>query len=236
MNVVMTGGGGFVEVQGTAEGAPFTRAQMDALLALADAGIRELVAAQQAALGRREALVLASNNAKKLAELQDACSRRLPIELVAQGALGIAEADEPHATFVENALAKARHAARAGGRPAIADDSGLCVDALRRRAGRAVGALRAVSRAARRATAKRGARRRTPPTTRCCSQRLTAASTAVRASSARWWRCARADDPEPLIAFGRWHGEILDAPRGQGGFGYDPLMFIAVARSRPSPS
>ena len=74
-------------------------------------------------------LVLASNNAKKLTELR-ALLGALPLELVAQGALGIAEAEEPHATFVENALAKARHAARATGLPAIADDSGLCVDAL----------------------------------------------------------------------------------------------------------
>jgi XTP/dITP diphosphohydrolase len=82
-------------------------------------------------------LVLASNNAKKLAELQ-ALFAGLPIDLVSQGTLGVAEAEEPHHTFVENALAKARHAAQASGLPAIADDSGLCVaalGALRRRGG-----------------------------------------------------------------------------------------------------
>ena len=131
MNVVMTGAGHFVEVQGTAEGAAFTRAQMDALLGLAANGIAELVAAQKTALGQATAvkLVLASNNAKKLAELQRLFGG-LAVDLLAQGALGVGEADEPHLTFVENALAKARHAARATGLPAIADDSGLCVDAL----------------------------------------------------------------------------------------------------------
>jgi ribonuclease PH len=133
MNVVMTATGGFVELQGTAEGATFSRAEMDALLALAGKGIGELVAAQRRArgdaAGRGVRLVLASNNPGKLAELAELFAP-LGVELVAQGALAIDEADEPHVTFIENALAKARHAARAAGGAAIADDSGLCVDVL----------------------------------------------------------------------------------------------------------
>ena len=163
MNVVMTGAGGFVEVQGTAEGAAFSRAEMDALLALADKGIGELVAAQRQALG------IASPDARRgdeagpgVEQREEAgraaarCSRGLASSWSAQGALGIAEAEEPHATFVENALAKARHAARRGGGAAIADDSGLCVDALGGAPGVA-SAHFAAGRAAAAPTAKRSA-------------------------------------------------------------------------------
>lgn len=160
-------------------------------------------------------LVLASNNAKKLVELQ-ALFVPLGLEMVTQGSLGIDEAEEPHLTFVENALAKARHAAQHAQTAAIADDSGLCVDAL----GGAPGVLsarfatlfgRPKSDADNNAVlleqmATRGDRR----------ARFVSALVAVRS----------ADDPEPLIAFGRWEGEVLRAPRGEGGFGYDPLMFI----------
>jgi XTP/dITP diphosphohydrolase len=169
-------------------------------------------------------LVLASNNAKKLAELK-ALFAPLPIELVAQRELGIAEAEEPHATFVENALAKARHAARGADGAAIADDSGLCVDALGGAPGVASAhyatddvrpqgdreAVRALHDAANNALLLERlhghAERRA---------RFVSCLVALRA----------ADDPEPLIAFGRWDGEVLAAPRGQGGFGYDPLMFV----------
>jgi len=170
-------------------------------------------------------LVLASNNAKKLKELQALLSPA-GLELVTQGSLGIPEAEEPHVTFVENALAKARHAARAAGGPAIADDSGLCVDALGGEPG-VVSAhfaplppgaasqpredLRARQDAANNALLlerMRGVADR--------RARFVSALVAVRS----------ADDPEPLIAFGRWNGEILPAMRGEGGFGYDPLMFI----------
>ena len=170
-------------------------------------------------------LVLASNNAKKLKELQALLSP-VGVELVAQGSLGIAEAEEPHFTFIENSLAKARHAARAAGGPAIADDSGLCVDALGGAPGvvsahfaplptDAAGILREELRARQDAANNAllldrlsdiGDRR----------ARFVSALVAVRS----------ADDPEPLIAFGRWNGEILMAMRGEGGFGYDPLMFI----------
>ncbi|MBC7957591.1 MAG: RdgB/HAM1 family non-canonical purine NTP pyrophosphatase [Cytophagales bacterium] len=160
-------------------------------------------------------LVLASNNAKKLAELQTLFAP-LGVELVTQGSLGISEAEEPHCTFIENALAKARHAAQHAGAAAIADDSGLCVDAL----GGAPGVL-----SARYATLfgrpKSDDENNQVLLEKMASQadrraRFVSALVAVRA----------ADDPEPLIAFGRWEGEVLSAASGQSGFGYDPLLFI----------
>ncbi|MDH0864673.1 RdgB/HAM1 family non-canonical purine NTP pyrophosphatase [Mitsuaria sp. GD03876] len=160
-------------------------------------------------------LVLASNNAKKLKELQ-ALFEPLAIELVTQGSLGIPEAEEPFHTFVENALTKARHAAKASGLPALADDSGLAVDAL----GGMPGVL-----SARYATLF-GREKSDAENNRVLLEKLqgiedrrarfVCALVAVRA----------ADDPEPLIAMGRWHGEILHAQEGEGGFGYDPLLFI----------
>ncbi len=156
-------------------------------------------------------LVLASNNAKKLAELQ----ALLPgIRVRCQGELGVGEAEEPHDTFVENALAKARHAARITGRPALADDSGLCVDALQGRPG---------VQSARYAALAGG-------------ERSDAANNALLLTSMQGQedRCAHfacvlvalrhADDPQPLIAQGRWLLEVLMEPRGEGGFGYDPLV------------
>jgi XTP/dITP diphosphohydrolase len=169
-------------------------------------------------------LVLASNNAKKLKELQ-ALFAPLPLELVNQGALGIAEAEEPHGTFIENALAKARHAAAHAGGAAIADDSGLCVDAL----GGAPGVQSAhyaplLSDALDRETlrAQQDAANNLLLLDRMKGvddRRARFVSTLVAVRSAQ--------DPEPLVAVGRWHGEILASPRGEGGFGYDPLMFIA---------
>jgi XTP/dITP diphosphohydrolase len=168
-------------------------------------------------------LVLASNNAKKLAELQHLFAG-LPIALVTQGSLGVAEAEEPHPSFVENALAKARHAARATGLPAIADDSGLCVDAL----GGAPGVQSAVYAPSPAVEGDREALRRAQD----------AANNALllsRMSGRTDRRCRfvstlvalrHADDPEPLIAFGRWPARLLEAPRGAGGFGYDPLVWI----------
>src|SRR5574343_64793 len=158
-------------------------------------------------------LVLASNNAKKLVELQ-ALFAPLGIELVNQGSLGIPEAEEPFGSFVENALAKARHAARLSGLPALADDSGLAVEAL----GGAPGV-----RSARYAQDAGGEKSDAANNAHLLRQldgvadrraRFVCALVAVRS----------ADDPEPLIAMGRWAGEILSAPRGAGGFGYDPLM------------
>ena len=158
-------------------------------------------------------VVVASHNPGKLREIEAIVGRAL--ELVPQPALGIAEAKEPHATFVENALAKARHASRASGLPALADDSGLCVDALGGEPGvhSAYYAGRAGSREERDARnnakllAALGERRSAHY---CCLAVL------VR----------RPDDPRPLIAEGLWHGEIARAPRGANGFGYDPLFFL----------
>ena len=169
-------------------------------------------------------LVLASNNARKLGELA-ALFAPLAIELVPQGRLGIDEAEEPHATFVENALAKARHAAAASGLPAIADDSGLVVDAL----GGAPGVASAHYASA---TPVPGEERE------AFRRRQDAANNALLLDRLRGHADRRArfvstlvalscaDDPEPLIATGRWEAEVLDAPRGAGGFGYDPLVFV----------
>jgi XTP/dITP diphosphohydrolase len=169
-------------------------------------------------------LVLASNNAKKLAELQTLFAP-LPIELVAQRELGIAEAEEPHATFVENALAKARHAAREADGAAIADDSGLCVDAL----GGAPGV--ASAHYASDDVRPQGDRETVRALHDAANNELLLERLHGQAERrARFISCLvalrAADDPEPLIAFGRWDGEVLTAPRGEGGFGYDPLMFV----------
>ena len=168
-------------------------------------------------------LVLASNNAKKLLELQ-ALLAPAGVELVTQGSLGVSEADEPHHTFVENALTKARHAAQHTGGAAIADDSGLCVDAL----GGAPGVISAHFAEIKTRVADREGHRRVQDAANNAlllerlhgikDRRARFVSTLVAVRSA--------DDPEPLIAVGRWHGEILGAMSGEGGFGYDPLMFI----------
>jgi XTP/dITP diphosphohydrolase len=162
-------------------------------------------------------LILASNNAKKLSELQ-ALFAPLGVALVAQGALGIAEAEEPHATFLENALAKARHAAAAGGGAALADDSGLCVDAL----GGAPGVLSA-----------RYATLFGQPKSDADNNRVLLSRMAGREDRRARFVCAlvavrSADDPEPLVSMGRWDGDLLETLQGEGGFGYDPLLFIAA--------
>lgn len=160
-------------------------------------------------------LVLASNNTKKLAELTSLFAP-LAVELVTQGSLGIPEAEEPHVTFVENALAKARHASARAGLPALADDSGLCVDAL----GGAPGVL-----SARYATLFGGARD-DGENNRVLLANM-AGHTDRRARFVGVLVAVRsANDPEPLVAVGRWPGELLEAPRGEGGFGYDPLLYI----------
>lgn len=171
-------------------------------------------------------VVLASNNAKKLKELA-ALLAPAGIELVTQGSLGVAEAEEPHATFLENALAKARHAAAATGLPAIADDSGLCVDAL----GGQPGVMSAVY-AELETTLLVGL----PREDLRAMQDAANNDQLLAAMAGRTDRGARfvctlvalrsADDPEPLVAFGRWQGELLSATRGNGGFGYDPLLSI----------
>jgi len=169
-------------------------------------------------------LVLASGNPGKLVELQ-ALFAPLGVELTAQGALGIGEAEEPHPTFVENALAKARHAAAACGGAAIADDSGLCVDAL----GGAPGVASAQFAPLAGAGGDREAHRRAQDAAnnRLLLERLDGRGDRSAAFVSTLVALRHAADPEPLVAFGRWPGAVLDAPRGSGGFGYDPLVFIA---------
>lgn len=160
-------------------------------------------------------LVLASNNAKKLKELGTLLAP-LGIELVPQEALNIPEAEEPFATFVENALAKARHAARLSGMPAIADDSGLCVRAL----GGAPGVL-----SARFAGEPKSDERNN----QLLMQKLLGQRDRTAHFVSLLVLVRHADDPQPIIAEGNWHGEILEAPRGEHGFGYDPLFWVPAA-------
>lgn len=159
-----------------------------------------------------EQLVLASNNAKKAAEMS-ALLAPLGITVRPQADFGVTEAEEPHATFVENALAKARHAAAWTGLPAIADDSGLCVTAL----GGAPGV--------------QSARFAGEPKSDARNNALLLERLAGQADRSAYFYSVivlvrHADDPRPLIADGEWHGVILETPRGQAGFGYDPLFYV----------
>ena len=161
-------------------------------------------------------LVLASNNPGKVREIQ-ALLAPLAIEVLPQAGLGIAEAEEPHATYFENALAKARHASRAAHLPALADDSGLCVQAL----DGAPGVHSAYYAGAQGNREERDAR----------NNAKLLAVLAGRESRNAHYVCVlvlvrSADDPEPVVAEGRWHGSIAAAPRGAGGFGYDPLFLV----------
>jgi len=168
-------------------------------------------------------IVLASNNAKKLAELSSLFDG-LGIALVRQGDLGVTEAEEPHHTFVENALAKARHAARATGLPALADDSGLCVDAL----GGAPGVISAHYAAVALDAAPREQQRAAQDAANnaLLLERLAGVDDRRACFFCTLVALRSADDPQPLIATGRWQGRILHVADGEGGFGYDPLMFI----------
>jgi XTP/dITP diphosphohydrolase len=159
-----------------------------------------------------EKIVIASSNAGKLREFA-ALLAPLRLTVIAQSTLGIADADEPHITFVENALAKARHAARASGLAALADDSGICVPSL----GGAPGVHSARYAGEPRSDARN-------------NEKLVAALTGNPDRRAFYY-CAlvllmHADDPHPLIAGAEWHGEIIDTPRGDAGFGYDPYFFV----------
>jgi XTP/dITP diphosphohydrolase len=156
-------------------------------------------------------LVIASNNPGKLREFS-ALLAPLGIDAIAQSELGIGEADEPHATFIENALAKARHARAATGLPALADDSGICVTAL----GGSPGVY-----SARYAGEPKSDQRN--------NEKLIAALQGK--PRAAYYYCAlvlvrSVDDPRPIIADAAWHGEIVDTPRGAGGFGYDPYFWL----------
>jgi XTP/dITP diphosphohydrolase len=170
-------------------------------------------------------LVLASNNLKKRKELE-ALLAPLGIQLIPQGELGVSEAEEPHLTFLENALAKARHAARATGLPALADDSGLCVDAL----GGAPGVQSAVYAPLEMQSAEREEHRRLQDSANnaLLLQRLGGAANRRAQFVCTLLALRHADDPQPLVATGAWLGEILRARQGTGGFGYDPLMFISA--------
>jgi XTP/dITP diphosphohydrolase len=170
-------------------------------------------------------LVLASNNPGKLAELQSLFAP-LGLALVAQGALGIGEAEEPHATFIENALAKARHAARAANGAAMADDSGLVVDAL----GGAPGVVSAhfAPIELTRIDREQHRRRQDAANNALLLERLRGRHDRSARFVSTLVALRSADDPEPLIATGRWEAMIAEAPRGEGGFGYDPLVFIAA--------
>lgn len=161
-------------------------------------------------------IVLASNNPGKLAELR-AMLAPLGIALVPQGELGIPEAEEPHRTFVENALAKARHAARTSGLPAIADDAGLCVEAF--------GGLPGVDTAF--YATQFGYPKSDANNVKALLEQLRGHADRRAALVSTLVALRSADDPEPLIAVGRAAGEIAPAPAGDHGFGFDPVMYIA---------
>jgi XTP/dITP diphosphohydrolase len=157
-------------------------------------------------------LILASNNAGKLKEFNQLLSA-LGFSVHPQGEFNVPEADEPHATFVENALEKARHAARLTGLPALADDSGVCVNALR-------GAPGVLS-----------ARYAGEPKSDARNNAKLILDLAGQADKSAYYYCVlvyvrHADDPQPVIADGRWDGQIVAEARGQGGFGYDPHFWL----------
>ncbi|MES2025149.1 MAG: RdgB/HAM1 family non-canonical purine NTP pyrophosphatase [Pseudomonadota bacterium] len=157
-------------------------------------------------------LILASNNAGKLKEFSALLSS-INFDVHTQGEFNVPEAEEPHVTFVENAIAKARHAARLTGKPALADDSGVCVNAL----GGAPGVY--------------SARYAGEPKSDQRNNEKLIADLAAHADKSAYYYCVlvfvrHADDPQPVIAEGRWNGEMLAEPRGQGGFGYDPYFWL----------
>jgi XTP/dITP diphosphohydrolase len=157
-------------------------------------------------------LILASNNAGKLKEFS-AMLAPIGFDLHTQGEFNVPEADEPHPSFIENALAKARHAARLTGLPALADDSGVCANAL----GGAPGVF--------------SARYAGEPKSDARNSQKLIADLAAHADKSAYYFCAlvfvrHADDPQPVIAEGRWDGEIIADARGQGGFGYDPYFWL----------
>ena len=160
-------------------------------------------------------IVLASNNPGKLRELQDMLAP-LGLELVRQGELGIPEAEEPHRTFLENALAKARHAARLSGLPALADDAGLCVDAF--------GGLPGVDTAY--YATQFGYAKSDDNNVTALLEQMKDISNRRAAMVSTLVALRSADDPEPLVAVGRVTGEIARAPVGTNGFGFDPVMYI----------
>jgi XTP/dITP diphosphohydrolase len=160
-------------------------------------------------------LVLASNNAGKLAELQ-VLFAPLGVELVPQSELQVGEAEEPFLTFVENALAKARHASAATGLPAVADDAGLCVEAF--------GGLPGVATAY--YATQFGYEKGDANNVRALLEQMAGVDDRRAALVSTLVALRRADDPEPLIAVGRAAGEITREPIGENGFGFDPVMWL----------
>ena len=157
-------------------------------------------------------IVIASNNPGKLREFGQLL-QPFDFDAVPQSAMGVAEAEEPYATFVENALVKARHAARATGLPALADDSGICALALNGAPG------------------VHSARYAGEPKSDQRNNEKLIAELKSHADHRAFYYCTlvlvmHADDPRPLIADGDCHGIIVDTPRGAGGFGYDPYFFL----------
>jgi XTP/dITP diphosphohydrolase len=160
-------------------------------------------------------LVLASNNRGKLAELQ-ALFAGLALTLIPQSSLGVSEAEEPFRTFVENALAKARHASAATGLPAIADDAGLCVDAF--------GGLPGVDTAF--YATQFGYPKGDDNNVKALLEQLNGETNRRAALVSTLVAVRSKDDPEPLIAVGRAVGDITEKPIGSNGFGFDPVMYI----------
>lgn len=157
-------------------------------------------------------LVIASNNPGKLAEFSRLLGP-LGYRVRTQSELGIGEAEEPHPTFIENALAKARHASRASGLPALADDSGICVPAL----GGAPGV--------------QSARYAGEPRSDDANNAKLVQALSSHTDKLAYYYCVlvfvrHAEDPQPVIAEGRWQGELITKPRGEGGFGYDPHFLL----------
>ncbi|HEX8987146.1 MAG TPA: RdgB/HAM1 family non-canonical purine NTP pyrophosphatase [Rhodocyclaceae bacterium] len=157
-------------------------------------------------------LVLASNNPGKLREFAQMLAT-IDFEVLPQGQLGVSEAEEPHFTFVENALAKARHAARLTGLPAMADDSGICAAALGGEPG------------------VHSARYAGEPKSDERNNQKLIAELAKQGDRRAHYVCVlvfvrHADDPQPIITEGEWHGEIIDTPAGENGFGYDPYFWV----------
>ena len=159
-----------------------------------------------------KSLVLASNNKGKLREFQ-AMFAELGVDVINQGALGVEACPEPFGTFIENCLAKARHASKMTGRPAMADDSGVCVNALNGMPG------------------VLSARFAGEPSDDAANNRLLVERLQGKDDRRAHYTCVLTavrtpDDPEPLVVVGRWYGEICDEPAGEGGFGYDPHFFV----------
>lgn len=170
---------------------------------------------------RMKKIVIASNNPGKVTEI-GALLAPLEFEVIPQSSLGIPEAEEPHSTFVENALAKARHAAKRSGTPALADDSGLCVDALQGAPG--------VHSARFAGPSPRGATQQREEQDARNNEKLLELLDDKYDRRAHYF-CVivlmrSAQDPQPLICEAEWHGEIALTPRGSNGFGYDPLFLI----------